>query len=142
MKLVTVVTLAAALLVPGSPAGAQEGYKVVVHPSNPGASLSRAELGRIFLKKITAWPDKRVIQPVDQERTAPVRQAFSADVHQKDPDAISAHWQVLVYSGRDVPPRIVRSDEDVLAFVRANPGAIGYVSADTPASGVKVVSVK
>ncbi len=71
-----------------------------------------------------------------------MRQAFSPDVHQKDPDQVSAYWQVLVYSGRDVPPRILKSDEEVLAFVRTNPGGIGYVSAEATLTGVKALQVR
>jgi ABC-type phosphate transport system substrate-binding protein len=97
----------------------------------------------MFLKKVTSWPDSKPVVAVDQSRTAQVRQDFSLDVHQKDADAISAHWQVLVFSGRDVPPRIVRSDEEVVEFVKANPGAIGYVSAKTTLDpGVKKVAVQ
>ena len=34
------------------------------------------------------------------------------------------------------------SDDEVLAFVRATPGAIGYVSAGASTSGVKVITVR
>ena len=51
-----------------------------------------------------------------------MRQAFSRDVHQKSADAVAAYWQTAVFSGRDVPPAIAKSDAEVLAFVRANPG--------------------
>jgi hypothetical protein len=30
----------------------------------------------------------------------------------------------------------------VIAFVRSTPGAIGYVAADTPATGVKTIRVE
>lgn len=118
------------------------GYVVVVNPANPATGLTKAEVARFFLKKVTAWPDGKPVAAVDQARTAAVRQEFSLDVHQKDADAISAHWQVLVFSGRDVPPRIIRSDDEVLAFVRLNVGAIGYVSAGVSLDGVKKVAVR
>lgn len=143
MRRLTILTLLLAVCVPAAPAASQgPGFKVVVHPKNTTASLSRSDVTRLFLKKITEWPDGKPVQPVDQERTAPVRQAFSADVHLKDADAIAAHWQVLVFSGRETPPRILRTDEDVLAFVRQNPGAIGYVSEGAPLDGVRAVPVK
>jgi hypothetical protein len=47
-----------------------------------------------------------------------------------------------VFSGRDTPPAIKASDASVLEFVRANPGAIGYVSPGADLAGVKVVSVQ
>jgi ABC-type phosphate transport system substrate-binding protein len=125
-----------------SAASSQATYALVVNPANPTASLSRADVARLFLKKVTTWSNGNPVAPIDQARTAPVRQTFSVDVHQKDSDAVAAHWQVQVFSGRDVPPRILRSDAEVLAFVRSNPGAIGYVSATTPLEGVKKVKVE
>lgn len=141
-RLLTSALAALALLPLPAARAAEARYKVIVHDDNPTTSVTRADLARMFLKKVTAWPDKKQVQPVDQERTSPVRQTFSNEVHQKDPDQISAYWQVLVYSGRDVPPRILKSDEEVLAFVRTNPGGLGYVSADAPLTGVKALQVR
>jgi ABC-type phosphate transport system substrate-binding protein len=123
-------------------AGAEPAYKLVINPANPTASLPRSEVARLFLKKTTAWPDGTAALVVDQERGSPVRQAFSLDVHQKNADAVAAYWQTAVFSGRDVPPAIAKSDAEVLAFVRANRGAVGYVSADADLAGVKVLAMK
>jgi hypothetical protein len=57
-------------------------------------------------------------------------------------DQISSYWQVLVFSGRDVPPRTLKSDADVLQFVQDNPGAVGYVSEGAPLAGVKTITVR
>jgi len=117
-------------------------YVLVANQSNPASALSRAEAARMFLKKAASWPDGRALAVIDQERVSAVRQAFSRDIHQKDSDAIAAYWQTAVFSGRDVPPPIAKSDAEVLAFVRANPGAIGYVSGSAEIEGVKVLAVR
>lgn len=145
MKSRTVLALAVALA--AAPAfdavvAAQSAYKVIVNPANAATALSKTELARMFMKKVTAWPDGRAVAAVDQDRNSPARQAFSADVHQKDADAVAAQWQVVVFSGRDVPPKILRSDEEVIAFVRSNPGAIGYVSPGVALDGVRAVTVR
>jgi hypothetical protein len=36
---------------------------------------------------------------------------------------------------------VLRSDAEVLAFVRGNPGAVGYVSEAAQVSGVKVLEI-
>ena len=130
-----------ALLVP-TLAGADEAYRVVVNPLNPAVAMARAELARLFMKKIPAWPNGTPVAVVDQQRTAPVRASFSRDIHKKDVDAVAAYWATLVYSGREVPPPVMRSDEEVLEFVRQTPGALGYVSADASLRGVKVVTLR
>jgi len=140
--LVILALLAAAAAVSAVSAHAATGFKLVVNPGNPTQSLTRAEVARLFLKKVSAWPDGRPVAAVDQERSSEVRKSFSETVHQKDPDAISAYWQVLVFSGREVPPKTLKSDEEVLAFVRATPGGVGYVSTAAHADGVRVIAVQ
>jgi len=121
---------------------ASEGFRLVVNRANPATAIARNDAARLFLKKITAWPDGTPVAVVDQTRTAPVRAAFSRDVHKKEVDAVVAYWATLVYSARETPPPIKRSDAEVLEFVRQTPGALGYVSADAPLEGVKAVPLR
>lgn len=124
------------------PAQAQEGFRVIVNPANPASALSEAELSRLFLKKTVSWPTGAPVQAVDQERTSEVRRSFSVEIHGKDPDAVVSYWQTLVFSGRETPPPIKTSDESVVEFVRANPGAVGYVSPAAELAGVKTITVR
>ena len=48
-------------------------FMVVVHESNPTTSISRDELSRIFLKKVTVWRTRRPVTVVDQRESAKVR---------------------------------------------------------------------
>src|SRR6266436_620613 len=123
-------------------AGAEDRYRIIVNPRNAVAALDRAELARFFMKRVTGWPDGTPVTAVDQERSAPVRAAFSKDVHERDADGVAAYWATQIYSGRGAPPVIKRSDDEVLDFVRRNPGAVGYVSAGAPLQGVKALSVR
>jgi ABC-type phosphate transport system substrate-binding protein len=144
-KIVLRTGLVAALLLwaLGSPAPAGEGaYRIVVNPANPATALQRAELARLFMRKASAWPDGTPAAAVDQPRTAPVRSAFSRDVHNKDVDSVVAYWSTMVYAGREMPPPVRKSDQEVLDFVRQTPGAVGYVSADAEVAGVKVIALR
>jgi ABC-type phosphate transport system substrate-binding protein len=123
-------------------ASADGTYHIVVNSGNPTTAVERADLARLFLKKMTSWPDGTPVAAVDQLRTAPVRVAFTRDVHKKDVDAVAAYWATLVYSGREMPPPVKGSDEEVLDFVRHTPGAVGYVSAEAPTDGVKVIALR
>jgi ABC-type phosphate transport system substrate-binding protein len=123
-------------------AQAQEGFRVIVNPANPATTLRQTEVSRMFLKKTRSWPTGVPAIAVDQERTAAVRRAFSLKIHSRDPDRIVSYWHTMVFSGREVPPPIKTSDASVLEFVRANPGAIGYVSETADLAGVKVLSLR
>jgi ABC-type phosphate transport system substrate-binding protein len=124
-----------ALLAPTHRAAAQ-GYVVVVNEAGP-ASLSKDDLSRIFLKK------NKELTPVDQDKEAKVRSAFSKAILGRPLSAIISYWQQQIFSGGDSPPVEKTSDAEVLAFVRSNPKAIGYVAAGTDlGSGVRAVTVQ
>jgi ABC-type phosphate transport system substrate-binding protein len=137
------LALLAAVLVCAADAGAEETpYKLIVHQSNPLTAVSREELSKIFLKKTRRWPDNRPAQPVDLNDASPVRARFSRDVHDRALSAVLAYWRQKIFSGAGVPPPEKRSDAEIIAYVSANPNAVGYVSAATALTvDVKVLEV-
>jgi ABC-type phosphate transport system substrate-binding protein len=141
MKSLYLATVLIAAMASGARADSP-GFKVVVNPANPVLTLTREEVARIFLKKITAWPDGGSVTAVDQPRTSATRAAFSTVIIGKPADAVAAYWQTLVSSGRVTPPVVRHSDDDVLEFVRKTPGAVGYVAADVSLAGVRVLSIR
>ncbi len=132
--------LAAAMAAPPAHAAS---FKLVVHSSNPVRSLSRDQISKIFLKKVTRWNDGGETRPVDLDDESRTREALSETIHGKDVASVKSYWQKMIFSGRATPPPELSSDAEVLAFVRSNPGAIGYVSAATSVgSGVAVVEIE
>jgi ABC-type phosphate transport system substrate-binding protein len=113
---------------------------VVVHPGVQVSALPRPLLSRYFLKKTTQWPDGSLLRPVEPIDPA-LRRAFAEQVHLRSAADITAYWIALIFSGRELPPLEKASDADLVAWVRATPGAIGYVAAGADTTGVKVVPV-
>ncbi len=140
MKTRTLVLAAVLGAASGPAAGAA--YRVVAHNSVPTRTLSRTALSQVFLKKTVTWPDGSAAVPVDLAVGSPTREVFSRDVHGRGSAAVDAYWQKQVFSGREVPPLTKASDAEVIAYVRATPGAIGYVSAVVAADGVKSIDVQ
>ena len=69
-------------------ARAADEFVVIVHPSVTGASIRRADLAAVFLKKAPRWSGGGGLAvPVDQSGTAPVRKAFSEKVVLRQPVA-------------------------------------------------------
>jgi ABC-type phosphate transport system substrate-binding protein len=122
-------------------AGAADSYRVVVNSGNPVTSLDRREVSALFLRRSTRWEDGTPVLPVDGP-DSPARESFSKDVHGKKAAAVKSHWVQIIFSGRGVPPPQKGSDEEVIAYVKARPGAIGYVSATTATLDVKVLTVR
>jgi ABC-type phosphate transport system substrate-binding protein len=139
-RAVAVLVILAAMAGPGE---AAEPFVVIVNAENPVTSVTAGELSNLFLKKVSQWSGGLAALPVDLSESAPVRESFSRQVHHKGTPAVKAYWQQQIFSGRNVPPPEKSSVRDVVEFVRANRGAVGYVPSgtDVPA-GVKVLDVK
>ena len=119
----------------------QSGFKVIVNNSVNVEGLSTKELSNIFLKKKIEWSDGSSIKAVDLNSDSSIRIKFTNDIHNKNINAIKIYWQKQIFSGRNVPPVEKISDDEVLEFVKNNPGAIGYVSDKADLKGVKTVKI-
>ena len=135
----SVLLVAVALAVPAS----AEGFKLIVNADQKTQRLSKDEVSRIFLKKVTRWDSGTEIRVVQPKVDSVVRHSFDPAVHKLPPAAVRAYWAQMVFSGRDVPPVEKANDEAIIDFVRDNPGAIGVVSEGASlGGGVKVLEVK
>ena len=127
----------------GHAAAQTRGYVVIVNESNFLTSISGPELSRLFMKKTTRWTTGQTVTPLDLQTGSPARAEFSQDVFQKSPTEVKADWQAVLAAGRGLPPMEAPNETSVVAFVRANPGAIAYVSPETPlGAGVRAVRVR
>jgi ABC-type phosphate transport system substrate-binding protein len=137
---VGIVTVA--LLAATAAAGGAEGFQVVVHPSVRGTKITRANLSALFTGKTSQWGDKTQAMPVDQSAKAPVRRAFTAAVIGLSMGELQMYWQRRVAADRVFPPPIRGTDQEVLGYVSATAGAIGYVSPDAAIpESVRVIAV-
>jgi ABC-type phosphate transport system substrate-binding protein len=111
-------------------AGADASYRIIVNPSVKGTQIPRATLSSIFLKQAPRWGDGSPVQPVDQSVRSRLRQSFANDIHQRPMMELQVFWNRRMASGV-TPPPVKQTDEEILAYVAATPGAIGYVAAET-----------
>ena len=133
----TVALLALALAAPAL----AEDFKVVANLEVSAESLSRSQLSDIFLKRATSWPGGGKVTPADLGDENKAFDAFCQAIHGKPGSLIRAFWKRVAASGRDTPPVVRNSDDEMLAFVRTTRGAVGYVSAGANTAGVKVIRV-
>jgi ABC-type phosphate transport system substrate-binding protein len=121
---------------------AAPGFKVIANTSVPTHTLSRDSVAQIFTRKNVKWPDGSRVVPVDLPVGSRTRESFSQAVHGKGSAVVDAYWQKQLFSGRDLPPLTKASDAEMLSYVRVTSGAIGYISSETDAGGVKVIVVE
>lgn len=129
------MTLAAALALTaamGAAATEPAPFKLIVNAKSPGRTIARDAVAQVYLGKAQRWSDGSPAIAVDLSSTSPVRRSFSEAVLAMSVDGVKNHWLKLMLSGDKRPPVTKQSDEDVIAFVAGDRGAIGYVSEATP----------
>ena len=138
-------TLACAVLLGVAPSPATRSdlpFVVVVHSRNPSGPMPRAQVARLFLRKLKEWPNGAIAEPVDLALGAPTRDAFTRLVLGKSIATVRAYWQQRLFSGAEVPPPEKATEAEALEFVRTHAAAVGYVSVDTPLpAGVRALEL-
>lgn len=137
-----IVVFIAALLASAAVLGESGSVHVIVNNANPVTSMEKADVSKIFLKKVSRWSNGQPTQPVDLPEASGARAQFSSQILAKTVSAVSAYWQQQIFAGKELPPLTKASEAEVIAYVKANPNAIGYVSAASATSEVKVLALK
>ncbi len=119
----------------------QPAFQVITNAENPVTSLSKTQVSKILLKKVTKWDDGQPVEAVDQAGSEEVRKIFTKAIHGRSVTAIKRYWQGEIFKGRGVPPPELATEVEVVKYVRDRRGAIGYVSRDAPLDGVKVLLI-
>lgn len=101
--------------------------------ANPTVVLSADEIRDVFLGEKQFAGNLRLV-PVDNYS---LRAEFLNKVLQTDERKYAARWTRKSFREGLAAPTVKGSDAEVIAFVRATPGSIGYVNSG--AAGVKVL---
>lgn len=100
---------------------------VVAAPGARPPALGLAELAQVYRRQ-RSFIDGQRVQPVNLPAAHPLRRWFSQQVLGQTPEEMEAWWRDRYFNGV-LPPFVLASEEAVLRWVAATPGAIGYVSA-------------
>lgn len=117
------------------------GVLVVTGVHSHLTTLSKSQLGEIFLGKLTSLPDGHSVVPVDQPESSPLRDEFYSEVANKSAAQARAYWAKLYFTGRGVPPREATDSSDIKKILNSTPGAISYIDQSALDSSVKVILV-
>ncbi|MEO9136093.1 MAG: hypothetical protein ABI316_05770 [Casimicrobiaceae bacterium] len=92
--------------------------------------LDQDTLQKIYLGKVVEV-DGQPVTPVNLAKGNSLRKAFMEQYLTEEDDKFVAYWTVRRYIGKGTPPREFATIEQQLEFLRATPGAIGYVDNNT-----------
>lgn len=117
-------------------------YVVIVNPENPIGASNRDLLRDAYLKKATEWPNGETIRPINLSSRFTQRDRFTHEVLRKTPPQLKAYWNQQIFSGKGVPPPEANAVGDVIDYVLAHPGGVGYIPARADPGRAKVVRIK
>ena len=112
---------------------------VIVNPKNPAANMSAEQVAAIYLGTTTSFPDGGAVALADQPEAAGIRGDFYQKATGRSVAQVKATWARITFTGKGTPPKELKSDADVKAFVAGDPKAIGYVDSSAVDGSVKAV---
>jgi ABC-type phosphate transport system substrate-binding protein len=111
---------------------------VIVNPKNPAASLSTDQVAALYLGNSTNFPDGGAVLLADQPESVGARNDFYQKATGRSAAQVKATWARITFTGKGTPPKELKSDADVKAFVAGDAKAIGYIDSSTVDGSVKV----
>ncbi len=130
--------LLAAVLI-GAAFTAQAGVAVIGNPADGSGKLSKQQVKRIFLGKISSLPNGSVAEVVDLPPGDPVRKTFYSKVIHKSPSQLKSYWAKRVFTGKGSPPKALPDAAAVKQWVVSGKGRIGYIDSAAVDDSVQVL---
>lgn len=127
------------LLISGTSLLSNAEIAVIVSSDNANASISSADISKMFLGKTKSFPNGSQATPIDQNDGNPAREEFNSKVLDKSESQLKSYWSRLIFTGKGTPPKQLADDAAVKAAVAGNPEMIGYIDASAVDGSVKVV---
>jgi len=120
-------------------ASAHADVVVIVSAKSPITSITAEQTARIFLGKVSNFPDDGDVVPIDQAEGSAIRDEFYSKVVHKNSSQLSAYWAKVIFTGDGRPPEKLESNVAVRKAVASNPNAIGYIDKNAVNRSVRVI---
>lgn len=117
---------------------AQVQVAVITAEPAPQLTLDRDTLRNVYLKKIFVDRKGQRLVPVNLPPESALRVAFIHTVIHLPDGQLEDYWNRQYFQGVS-PPYVLASQQAVVRFVAATPGAVGYVATCHVDSSVRVV---
>ncbi|MBW1898141.1 MAG: hypothetical protein JRI61_03685, partial [Deltaproteobacteria bacterium] len=89
-------------------------------------SISKEGVKKIFLGKTVKWDDKSSISFVVLK--SDVHKAFLKEYIKRSSSQYTNHFKMMVFTGKGRKPRAFDTEKDLIRYVAATEGAVGYIS--------------
>ncbi len=142
LKVKSYLLLAGFLVGCTMPCAAADDYVVIVNKANPLASISAADLRKMFMGEKNSWPNGTAVTAITPRADAPEYNLAIKRATGMPAADFKRYLIQLSFLGKTVPPPRTLATPAVIAhFVGASPGAISCVPADVAGPEVKTLKV-
>ena len=111
---------------------------VVAHVKSNLSSVDLKTLKKVFLGKTSKISGMKITAVTLPDANA-IKVEFDQKVLKKDPGKMTAYWSTRIFTGKGKPLAQVQDESEMLKFLATNKSALGYMSADSLTSNVKVL---
>ncbi|MBS1143691.1 MAG: phosphate transporter substrate-binding protein, PhoT family [Proteobacteria bacterium] len=117
-------------------ASAADDLVIIGHSAVPKAD--RVTLQRLFSGRIVSISQQSVM-PINLPAGHPARDEFLQWIMEQNEEQYTGYWLVRRYVGKGSPPQELGSIDEVVKYIGATPGAVGYVPASRVPPGGNVI---
>ncbi len=111
---------------------------LVIVNKNVTDSIDLNKISSIYRAEKTKWNDGTQIT-VTMLTKGDLHEAFAKSVVGLNTNRWIRIWRRIIFTGSGLPPRTFKTETDMVNFIAATPGAMGYITASTPHENVKVI---
>ena len=122
------------------PLDLNESVAIIVHESIAVSSFNKNDLVEIYTLRRSSWSDGSRIIITDYKGESQLRDEFYSYIDIQV-SAIKRLWLKEQFTGRSLPPKVVKSVDEMSKLVTENPGTIGYVPVSDIPEGVRVLLI-
>lgn len=124
------------LLTCGTVWAAGDDIVVIAHALVP--KTDRVTLQRLYTGRIVSISQQSVV-PINLPAGAPARDEFLQWVMEQNEEQYTGYWLVRRYVGKGSSPKELGSVDEVVKYIAATPGAVGYVPTSKVPPGTNVI---
>ncbi|MGD9842012.1 MAG: hypothetical protein AB7F79_03880 [Steroidobacteraceae bacterium] len=103
-------------------------FYIVVEASNPQQSLTQKQVVDLFMGRSRSFTNGEFSVLLDLPRDNPTRAEFYQALTGLSAAQVNSYWSRLMFSGRNTPPTSFKDEATIIAMLKRNPNAIGWLS--------------
>lgn len=120
---------------------AQDTVTIIANDSVLQDKIDRETLKNVYLANLTNWENGDSIRVV-MLKNGSVHEEFVRNVVGSTPQKFKNLWMQIVFTGAGRPPKIVKTEKEMLSYVAKTKGAIGYIRGGREVKDTKILTLE